>query len=117
MTAQRDRLFLLRPGFADPAFPGQIFYCWHCALLEGVLASFPDRARLLDVVRIAWPRPREALVALVGAENQSVPLLVLAGDAPPGLETGRHGQVRFIAGKDAILSALSQRHGFPSPHP
>jgi|JI9StandDraft_2_1071091.scaffolds.fasta_scaffold230288_1 hypothetical protein len=117
MTPQRDRLFLLQPGFADPAFPDQIFYCWHCALLEGVLASFPDHARLLEVVRIAWPRPREALVALVGAENQSVPLLALAEGAPEGLETGRHGPVRFVAGKDAILSVLSARHGFPAPHP
>ncbi len=117
MTPGRDRLFLLQPGFADPAYPGQIFHCWHCTLLEGVLASFPDRARLLDVVRIAWPRPREALVALVGAENQSVPLLVLAGDAPSGLATGRHGKVHFVAGKDAILAALSARHGFPAPHP
>jgi len=25
----RDRLLLLRPGFEDPAFPGQRFYCWH----------------------------------------------------------------------------------------
>jgi hypothetical protein len=27
----RDRLLLLKPGFEDPAFPGQRFYCWHCA--------------------------------------------------------------------------------------
>ena len=40
----RDRLFLLRPGFEDPAYPGQRFYCWHCALIEGVLASFPALA-------------------------------------------------------------------------
>jgi hypothetical protein len=37
----RDRLFLLKPDFANPAFPGDRFYCWHCALLEGVLVSFP----------------------------------------------------------------------------
>ena len=40
----RDTLFLLRPGFEDPAYPGQRFYCWHCALLEGVLASFGKAA-------------------------------------------------------------------------
>jgi Protein of unknown function (DUF3088) len=47
----RDRLFLLRPGFTDPAYPGRSFYCWHCALIEGVLASFPDLAERLDVAR------------------------------------------------------------------
>ncbi|WP_035706596.1 DUF3088 family protein, partial [Bradyrhizobium genomosp. I (2014)] len=47
----RDRLLLLRPGFEDPAFPGRLFYCWHCALIEGVLASFPQLAAKLDVER------------------------------------------------------------------
>src|ERR1051325_11006350 len=66
----RDRLFLLRPGFEDPAYPGQRFYCWHCALIEGVLGSFPALAEQLDVERIAWPRPRQGVIALVGEENQ-----------------------------------------------
>lgn len=117
MKRHRDTLFLLQPGFHDPAFPDQIFYCWHCALLEGVLASFPDLARKLDVVRIAWPRPRAEIVALVGEAHQSVPLLILAEDATAGLETGLQGDIRFVAGKDAILDLLSRRHGFPTPHP
>jgi hypothetical protein len=104
MALARDRLFLLAPGFEDPAFPGQLFYCWHCALLEGVLASFPNLAAKLEVERIAWPRPRAKLVALLGASHQSLPVLVLA-------EGG------FIDDKDAILAALSARHGFPAPHP
>jgi hypothetical protein len=113
----RDRLFLLRPGFTDPAYPGQVFYCWHCALMEGVLASFPDLAARLDVERIAWPRPRQSVVALVGEQNQSVPLLVLGEGSPADAEADSHNGVRFIAGKDRILAALSRRHGFPDPHP
>ncbi|WP_269583029.1 DUF3088 domain-containing protein [Roseibium sp. Sym1] len=100
----KDKLFLLAPGFEDPAFPGRTFYCWHCALMEGVLASFPDLAVKLDVRRIAWPRPRQELVDLLGEANQSLPVLVLA-------EGG------FIDDKDAILAALTERHGFPDPHP
>jgi hypothetical protein len=117
MPSKRDKLFLLRPGFADPAYPGQTFYCWHCALMEGVLASFPDLAVRLDVERIAFPRPRQPVVALVGEAHQSVPLLVLADDAPPELATGVHNGVRFVDDKDRILAALSRRHGFPIPHP
>jgi hypothetical protein len=113
----RDRLFLLRPGFEDPAYPGQRFYCWHCALIEGVLASFPQLAAKLDVERIAWPRPRREVVALLGEENQSLPLLVLADGAISPHQTGNHRGRAFIADKDAILSALSERHGFPDPHP
>jgi Protein of unknown function (DUF3088) len=113
----RDRLFLLRPDFTDPAYPAKRFYCWHCALLEGVLASFPELAPRLDVERVAWPRPRKAVVDLVGEEHQSLPLLILADDAPDDLATGHYGRVRFVAGKDEISNVLSRRHGFPEPHP
>ena len=113
----RDKLFLLRPDFADPAYPGRRFYCWHCALMEGVLASFPALAKRLDVERIAWPRPRLPVVEMVGEENQSVPLLVLAdGDTSPH-QTGTYDGRAFISDKDKILAALSERHGFPDPHP
>jgi hypothetical protein len=114
---QRDRLFLLRPDFTDPAYPGARFYCWHCALLEGVLVSFPALTSKIDVERIAWPRPRQTLVDLVGADNQSVPLLVLAADAPDEFATGCFWDLRFVDDKDAILAVLSRRHGIPRPHP
>jgi DUF3088 family protein len=71
-------LFLLKPDFEDPAYPGQRFFCWQCALLEGVLASFPSLQTKIDVMRIPWPRPRRAVIEIVGEANQSLPLLVLA---------------------------------------
>jgi hypothetical protein len=113
----RDRLFLLRPDFEDPTYPGQRFYCWHCALLEGVLASFPWLDSRIDVERIAWSRPRQAVIEVVGEENQSLPLLVLAPDAPDDLATGRFRGRGFVDGKDAILNVLTRRHGVPVPHP
>ena len=113
----RDRLFLLKADFEDPSYPGQRFYCWHCALLEGVLASFPSLSSKIDAERIAWPKPRRAIVEIVGEDNQSVPLLVLAADAPDELATGTFRGQRFVADKDAILHALSRRHGIPLPHP
>jgi hypothetical protein len=108
---------LLKPDFADPSYPGERFYCWHCALLEGVLASFPDLQSKIDVERIAWPKPRKALVDILGEDNQSVPLLLLAADAPDELATGEFRGQRFVADKDAILAALARRHGIPGPHP
>jgi hypothetical protein len=113
----RHTLFLLRPGFEDPAFPGRRFYCWHCALVEGVLASFPQLKGRIDVERIPWSRPRQAVIALVGEENQSLPLLVLAPDASSVHQTGRHHGRAFVADKDKILAALAERHGSPDPHP
>ncbi len=113
----RDRLFLLKADFEDPAYPGERFYCWHCALLEGVLASFPSLQTKIDVDRIAWPKPRQVLVDIVGEGNQSLPLLLLAADAADELATGEFRGQRFVDSKDAILTVLSQRHGIPDPHP
>jgi hypothetical protein len=114
---QRDKLFLLEPNFEDPAYPRRRFYCWHCALLEGVLASFPGLAHRLDVERVAWPRPRSTVIDLVGDDNQSLPLLVLADDAGEELATAFYQGRRFVAGTDAILRVLSVRHAIPEPHP
>ena len=113
----RDILFLLTPDFEDPAYPGRRFYCWHCALVEGVLASFPELALRLDVRRVAWPRPRGEVVALVGEGHQSLPMLVLADSQASRFQTGVHGGRSFISDTDQILAALSERHGFPDPHP
>jgi hypothetical protein len=113
----RDKLIILQAGFSNPAYPGQRFYCWHCMLIEGLLASYPDLQSRIDVERIAWPKPRAEVVTLLGTENQSVPVLVLADDAPSGMETGRFGERRFVAGKEAILEVLAARHGIPDPHP
>jgi hypothetical protein len=114
---ERDTLFLLKPDFADPAYPGKRFYCWHCALMEGVLVSFPHLAARLEVRRVAFARPRAEVVALIGPENDSLPLLVLAADAPAGLTSERRGSVRYVQDKDAILEMLTRRHGFPEAHP
>ncbi|MEQ9434934.1 DUF3088 domain-containing protein [Hyphomonas sp.] len=114
---ERDQLFLLRPGFADPAYPGDMFYCWHCALMEGVLASFPALAGRIDVHRIAWPRPRAELASLLGTGDASCPVLILSGEGEYIRGVKRHGAVRFIDDKDEILQALAARHGIPLPHP
>ena len=114
---QRDKLFIVKPDFLDPAFPDQRFYCWHCALMEGLLASFPDLTNTLDVERIDWPRPRMPLIDMIGEEHQSVPVLILAGDVSLALAHKHYGDYRFIDDKDTILAALSERHGLPAPHP
>lgn len=115
--SEKDQLFLLRPGFADPAYPGDTFYCWHCALMEGVLASFPALAGRIDVHRIAWPQPRAELASLLGAGLSSCPVLILSGEGEYIRGVKRHGAVRFIDDKDEILQALAARHGISLPHP
>ena len=118
----RDTLFLIEPGFADPAYRGEAesagaaFYCPYCANIEGVLALYPELLEKVDVKRVSFARPRPALVDLLGEEHQSLPRLILADDAPAGMETGSANGVRFVAGVPEILAALSRRHGIPRPH-
>ena len=64
-----------------------------------------------------WPRPRRAVIDLVGEDHQSLPVLILAADAPATLATGAYRGRRFVDDKDAILRALTIRHGIAEPHP
>lgn len=118
-----DTLFLIEPGFIDSAYQGveplpegESYYCPYCAALEGVLAMFPELVAKLRVERVSFARPRRPLIDLVGEDNQGLPKLILGEDAPDGLATGRHGDVRFVSGHDAIMRALSIRYGVPYPH-
>lgn len=100
----RDTLFLLEPEFADPEYGGErVFYCKDCITIEGLLATFPERAANIDVVRVPWPRPRAAVIEAIGAENQNLPVLVWDGG--------------FANEIEALLAALAERHGFPERHP
>jgi hypothetical protein len=109
---ERDKLLLKRPGFEAPAFPGRTFYCLHSALMEGVLVSFPELAARITVERVAWPALRHSL----GEDNQPLPLLMLTQGETSRYRTGTYRDRALIAGKDRILAALSERHGFPDPH-
>jgi hypothetical protein len=101
---KKDKLFLIIPDFADAAYPGRRFHCWHCTLMEGMLAAFPELAKKIDVERVPYPRPRASVIAVAGEANQNLPLLVLADGS-------------LVIEKDDILKALTERHGFPEAHP
>lgn len=113
----KDLLLLLRTDFVDPDYPGKIFYCRHCVLLEGLLALYPRLADRIDVERVPWPRPRQRVVDLIGEDNQSLPVLILRGDDRAELATGHHRATSFIHDLPDILHALSSRHGIAFPHP
>lgn len=112
----RDRLFLISPGFEDPAHPGRAYFCPHCNAVEGVLASHPALAEAIEVVRVPFARPRAPVVALIGEENQSLPVLVLGDSAPPPDDALSHGALRFVADTRRILEVIAERHGVPFPH-
>jgi hypothetical protein len=104
MAMRVDRLFILDREYQDPAFSGEAFYCKDCILIEGLLAAFPNRTANLEIVRVPWPRPRPAVVAAIGADNQNLPAIVFA-------DGGFENEI------NRVLEALHLRHGFPRCHP
>jgi hypothetical protein len=119
MKAQRDQLFLLTPLFPDAkAGPGR-YHCPECAQVEGLLGYFPYLRGRLEVSYVDFPRPRPAVVALVGAENQGCPVLVLAGDPPADVKVLHHVPTgrNFISGYAGIAAYLAAAHGSSEAHP
>lgn len=110
----KDKLYLITPGFTDPNRDDGPFVCPFCNEVEGLLASFPELAAKLDIERVAFPRPRAAVIAAVGEDNQGLPLLVF-GDTPPD-DAKRQGETAFLQDTNRILTLLAERHGFPKPH-
>ncbi len=109
-----DKLYLIEPGFSDPKKPGVSFVCPYCNAIEGLLASYPNLARKIEVERIPFPRPRVSVIGAVGEDNQSLPVLILAENAPADAEDWNG--TRFVNKTDRILELLAERHGFPRLH-
>ncbi|WP_115557322.1 DUF3088 family protein [Xanthomonas campestris] len=104
----RDPLFLAETAFAvDGDGP---FYCGDCIAIEGLLSLHPSIAEGLAIQRLAFPRPRQVLVALLGEQHQSLPVLVLAATAADAVAGSKQaGQHRVIDDEAAIRAYLSQR--------
>jgi hypothetical protein len=107
----------LETTFEDAAYPGQKFFCRHGSLVEGVLNAFPKVRAELDIERVAFPRPRRAVIETIGEANQSLPVLVLPAGESRSSATGSSNGRSFAAGADAILATLAERHGIPVAHP
>jgi hypothetical protein len=115
----RDQLFLLPPLFADPKAGAGRFHCPECAQVEGVLSYFPFLRDRLEVNYVDFPRPRPDVIALVGAENQGCPILVLGGTAPVRVTVRHHAPTgrNFVSGYAEIAAYLAAVHGTSDPHP
>jgi hypothetical protein len=114
----KDRLFLLHTSFPDAAAGPGMFFCPACMQVEGMLASFPQLRDALDITYVDFPRPRRALVGLVGEAYQGCPVLVVAnagGVDCAALEPANG----YLVAKDvpAIAAYFAARFGLPLPHP
>ncbi|KAF1049475.1 DUF3088 domain-containing protein [Xylophilus sp.] len=112
----RDRLLLLQPGFTDSKHPGERFVCPDCNPIEGLLASDPPRAGRLDVQRVPFERPRQAVIAALDEEHQGLPVLIFGSEQPAPADAQTLGDKRFVTDTRRILDLLAERHGFPKVH-
>ena len=112
----KDRLFLLKPGFMDQG-KGP-YFCPGCVVVEGMLSFYPGLRDKIAVDYIDFPRPRPGLVALIGAENQSCPKLILGGEhpVPEGITVNEVNQNKFIAYPLEICRHLGRTYGVGIPH-
>jgi hypothetical protein len=98
------KLFLLKPDFQDINRNADARYiCPPCTMLEGILSFYPRLREELEVRYIDFPRPRPAIIDLIGEANQSCPVLIL--------EDGS-----FINEPDDIIRHLVEIHGVGKPH-
>ncbi|ERF83544.1 DUF3088 domain-containing protein [Bradyrhizobium viridifuturi] len=112
----KDQLFLLKPGFEDPAQAGKFFVCPHCNAIEGLLASFPGLATQIEVQRLPFARPRGPIVEILGDLHQSLPVLVFDQSGPVPEDAGVVNGRRFIDSSERILRYLAERYSFPYIH-
>ncbi len=113
----RPTLFLLKEDFRDG--DGLPYYCPECATISGVLSYFPKIRHSIDVRYVDFERPRQAIVELVGAQNQGCPILVL--DKAPHMDairflTGQYDGRYFVSGAKAIALFWSCLYGTSRPH-
>jgi hypothetical protein len=107
---------MLRPGF----FQGSEgpFYCGDSVSVEGLLGFFPQLRSEIDIEYIDAPRPRMAIIELIGEANQSAPVLVLGAGRVPlddGVAIRVHNKTRFIDSPDDIRQYLSSQYGVARP--
>ncbi|CAN0624706.1 conserved protein of unknown function [Burkholderia multivorans] len=108
----KDTLFILRPGFFKDA--DGPFYCGDSVSVEGLLSFYPQLRGAVDVEYIDAPKPRQAIVARIGEDNQSAPVLVLGNGQMPkdgAIAVQAHNGTRFINDPADIRRYLSSQYG------
>jgi hypothetical protein len=113
----KDRLFLLKPDFMDQG-EGP-FFCPYCTCIEGMLVLYPQLRQVLEIHHLDFPRPRPALIAELGEENQAMPVLIVERDpsgdlAPFGVREAK-GK-RFLDEPEGIENYLAATYGVGRPH-
>lgn len=110
-----DRLFVYRPGFVEH---GTSYFCPYSAQVIGFLAYYPQVRDTVELVELAFAKPRQPLVDLLGPDHQAAPMLVLTGPAAtvPGVHVRESAGQHYVEKTLEILRYLAVTRGVPVPH-
>lgn len=116
------QLFLLNPKYTDSKVgaANQLYYCPHCAMIEGVLHYYPALRQQLDITYLDFPRPRKAIINLIGEANQSCPVLVLTPVEAGKVDVSYFNEVNgllFVNTTTDIARFLAEQYQIAMPHP
>ncbi|HYD72362.1 MAG TPA: DUF3088 family protein [Candidatus Binatia bacterium] len=116
MRLARDTLFIIKAPFEDAQLNGT-WFCTSCATMEGALLANPHWATHIDVKRMPFPRPRREMIALIGEENQSMPVLVLADASTPPPGAKEYEGLYYLDEPKPMTRYLAAAYGGAGPHP
>lgn len=97
----KPTLFLLDMPFSKG---NDQWFCSHCAMLEGALQVNPHWENHINIKRIAYAKPREVLIKLLGPDKQWLPVLV-------------QDPRTTITDPIEITNYLAKEYGGAAPHP
>ncbi|MGE0546158.1 MAG: DUF3088 family protein [Kofleriaceae bacterium] len=110
----KDTLFVLRPSFDDA---GVVYFCPYSAQVVGFLTYYPQVRDTVELIELAFTKPRHPLVDLLDDAHQSAPMLVLGhAQAVPNVRVGELNGKQFVEKTIEILRYLAVTRGVPVPH-
>ena len=109
----QDILFLLTGAWDDA--DGGPWLCADCCTVEGALAVNPHWTDAITIVRVDYARPRAEIVALLDAQNQNAPTLVLAEDTEAHQPVATVNRRRILTDPKAICRQLAAAYGGAQP--
>jgi len=115
------KLFLLKPDFTDSNSDKEEkrYYCPDCALIEGIIKYYPQLEQMIEIHRVDFKRPRQALIEIIGEENQGCPVLIIDNKQDSIIDTSYFtsvGDKLFVNSTELIALYFAEKFGIGILH-
>lgn len=86
-------------------------------MLEDILAKNPKLAEFIDVSYVGFEKARQEIIAIIGEENQSLPVLILPEGISSNYQNGVYNNASYISDLNDIMMFLSETYNLAKKHP